>query len=38
MRYDGLELRDMGPWLPLRGRKRHGTPEPDGSVLPTGVS
>jgi hypothetical protein len=38
MRYDGLELRDMGPWLSLRGRRRHGAPEPDRGVLPTGVS
>ena len=38
MRYDGLELGDMGPWLSLRGRRRDGTAEPDGDVLPTGVS
>jgi hypothetical protein len=38
MRYDGLELGDMGPWLSLRGRRRDGTAEPDGDALPTGVS
>ena len=37
MRYDGIELHDMGPWLPWLGRRRQGKPERGGGVLPMGV-